>query len=78
MWTYRLYEIADYTYQVLEKGTALLIRGYFNSKEVVIEEKIKYYKYLQRFLCLYIALYNIFWYTKCYKTYGSEKIGWYR
>ena len=38
MWTYRVYEIADYTYQVLEKGTVLLIRGYFNNKEVVIEE----------------------------------------
>ena len=38
MWTYRVYEIADYTYQVLEQGTTLGIRGYFNSKEVVIEE----------------------------------------
>jgi len=38
MWTYRAYEIADYTYQVLEKGKVLLIRGYFNSKEVAIEE----------------------------------------
>lgn len=38
MRTYRVYEIADYTYQVLEKGTVLLIRGYFNSKEIVIEE----------------------------------------
>ena len=31
-------EVADNTYQVLEKGTVLLIRGYFNSKEIVIEE----------------------------------------
>ena len=38
MWTYRVYEIVDYTYQVLEKGTTLGIRGYYNSKEVVIEE----------------------------------------
>lgn len=38
MWTYRVYEVADYTYQVLEQGTTLGIRGYFNSKEIVIEE----------------------------------------
>lgn len=31
-------EVADYTYQVLEQGTTLGIRGYFNSKEIVIEE----------------------------------------
>ena len=31
-------EVADYTYQILEQGTTLGIRGYFNSKEVVIEE----------------------------------------
>lgn len=31
-------EVADYTYQALEKGIVLGIRGYFNSKEIVIEE----------------------------------------